>query len=346
MNLTTYTRINANAPTQYTFLFRPLFCLHAVLMRYFTFLAVITSLLISSLSTYVAYAAPVAPASPTVMVSILPQKYLVNAIAGDLVTVKVLIPANSDPHSFEPSPAQMRAANAASLYLSLGVMFEDQWLPRISQVSPNLAIVPISNAIAFLPMPDVHNHNHNHTDADTHEDMHGHGDAPLQTHTNDPHIWLTPANLIIMAQATEQALAKHYPQHAQQFAANTKVLITQLQTLDATLHTTLAAIPKANRVFLTFHPSWQYFAKAYQFEELSIEVEGREPSPQKMKNIIDAARSHSLTVIFVEPQFSKATANAIAENIKASVISINPLAEDVPQTLNTMANALMRNTPK
>ena len=83
----------------------------------------------------------------SVFVSIVPQKYFVEKIGKDLVSVSVLVPPGSSPHSYEPRPSQMAGLSRAKLFFTIGVEFENAWIPRIRDNATNLKIVPIDSGI-------------------------------------------------------------------------------------------------------------------------------------------------------------------------------------------------------
>lgn len=328
-----------------------------------------------------------------VVVSIAPQKYMLERIAGNRVAVTVLVRPGADPHSYEPTPAQMRACAGARAWFTIGVPFEDVWLPRIRSAAPNLVVfstisrikrlrfaddallledlrlsrkagdhsaTPVQAPPAGSP-PDAkpeshadgddHHHDH-HGDAAGHGHDHGdeaghdHADAAGHSHAHgdeaeDPHVWLSPMLVRDMLPDMARELGRLMPEQAAEFRANAKAFAAELETLDENLAGRFADVPRNKRVFLTFHPSWRYFAHNYGLTELAIEVEGKEPGPQSMKEIIDAAKAYGIRTIFVEPQFPRAAAEAIAANIGARVVTVDPLAEDLPATYNDLANKLM-----
>ena len=78
--------------------------------------------------------------------------------------------------------------------------------------------------------------------------------------------------------------------------------------------------------FMVFHPAWGYFADAYGVEQISVEIEGKEPKPLQLQRLIENAKKGGIKVIFVQPQFSVKSAKIIAEAIGGEVIFANPLA--------------------
>ena len=303
---------------------------------------------------------PAVTAPLPVVVSIAPQKYLVERIAGNTVSVSVLVTPGSDPHSYEPTPAQMKDCANAALYFTIGLPFEDAWLPRLGGAVKDLKVASMIKGIQRLPSTDAdghpagaHEEKSDHGKKEAHDaDDHGHGhsrehgDSPAHGHGHthegeDPHVWLSPMLVRAMLPGIARELGRALPGQAPLFRANAEKLSAELEALDAELAQKFNAVPPDKRVFLTFHPAWRYFAYNYGLRELSIEVEGKEPGPKTMKAVVDAARTYGLTVIFAEPQFPKATAQAIAANIGAKVETLDPLAEDLPANLRHVSDILL-----
>lgn len=308
-----------------------------------------------------------------VIVSIAPQKYILERIAGDDVAVTVLVIPGADPHVYEPSPSQMRAVQEAGVWFTIGVPFEDVWLPRITGTAPNLKTISMLKGISRLHFADndraltdfllerglkrdipqtlaaaeaeEHEHEHEegleqgHEHEQGHEPGHGHGHEHASG--EDPHVWLSPMLVRQMLPETARNLARLRPEKAAVYRANAQAFADELEALDRELAEKFAPVPKERRVFLTFHPSWHYYAHSYQLTELSIEVEGKEPGARSMKAIMDLAKALDIRTVFVEPQFPKAAAQSIAGHIGAVVVEANPLAEDLPALYRDMAAKLI-----
>ena len=98
-----------------------------------------------------------------------------------------------------------------------------------------------------------------------------------------------------------------------------------------------------NRNFIVYHPSWAYFAKRYNLNQIAIETEGKEPKPAQLANLIKEAKEENAKVIFVAPQFSKKAAKLIADEVGANVVEIDPLAKDWIKNMKNTADAFKRN---
>jgi len=266
-----------------------------------------------------------------VLVSIAPQKFLLDRIAGDAVSVTVLVKPGSDPHAYEPSPAQVRAASASQIWFTIGVPFEDVWLPRIMDNAPHLRTISlISNIQRLNAKQEEHDHHNQAQEAEHAYDG------------EDPHVWLSPLLIRQMLPVITQNLCRELPDRSADLQVRAKTLDETLETLHAELSRSFQAFPPERRVFLTFHPSWRYFAHHYELTELSIEVDGKEPSPKKLQEIMDMAKAHGITTVFVEPQFPKNAARAIAEAMGATIVEADPLAEDLVQLYTGMGEKLVQ----
>jgi zinc transport system substrate-binding protein len=279
-----------------------------------------------------------------VLASIAPQKYMLERIAGDSIAVTVLVKPGSDPHSYEPGPSQMRQAAQSAAWFTIGVPFETIWLERIKGVSPKLRIISCIKGIQRLPFGG---------DDGQGQAEEGHDDAGEAAHGHDrdhgaldPHVWLSPMLAREMLSTMARELGKLLPDKAESFRAKAQAFAGELEELDRELALRFLDVPEGKRVFLTFHPSWRYFAFNYGLRELAIEEEGKEPGPKRMKDIIDTAKACGIRAVIIEPQFSGSAAAAIAESLGARVLRADPLAEDLPALYRDFADKLLQAFPQ
>jgi zinc transport system substrate-binding protein len=270
------------------------------------------------------------PATPAgdpfqVFVSILPQQYLVQQIGAEQVVVQTLVPPGADPHTYEPKPGQMADLTKTRLYFTIGMSFENAWLPKITAANPGLKVVAGDQNITKLPMQS-HAREENHAHASDHDAT-----------AFDPHVWLAPPLLKTMAQTVRAALVEAAPEQAARFDENYRLFARRMDDLDGQIRSLLA--DKQGTRFIAFHPSWGYFAQAYGLIQIPIETEGKEPKAAQMRDLIRQARGLKITVIFAQPQFSTRSAQTIAEAIGGQVVPADPLDPDVPANLLRQAQA-------
>ena len=256
-----------------------------------------------------------------VFVSILPQKYFVEKIGGDRVDVRVMVEPGASPHTYEPKPGQMAALSKTRLYFAIGVTFEKIWLKRISAASPKMKVVHTDRGIEKRQMAAHHHHHH-----EGGESGHGERHHPHDHHGLDPHVWLSPPLVKIQARNILAALQEADSANRDIYEDNYRGFITGVDRLDARLRSMFAG--KEGFRFMVFHPAWGYFADAYGLEQVPIEIEGKDPKPAQLKNLIEHARKEGINVVFVQPQFSARSARVVASEINGQVVFADPLAED------------------
>ena len=268
-----------------------------------------------------------AQAKLNIIVSILPEKYFVEQIAGNHARITVMVPPGSSPHTYEPKASQMRAVSDADLYFSIGVEFENAWLPRFRSQNPNLSVVDLSQAVRKISMAGEH-------EKHAAEDAHGHKKQGL-----DPHIWLSVRNVQKMAPLIEKALESKDPAHAAEYRKNLADFDKSLQTLDQQIQKILSPLPKGS-AFMVMHPSWGYFARDYGLRQMPVEIEGKAPKPRQLMQLIDAAKKAKIRAIFVQPEFSDKSARLLAQELGIPVLKLSPLAEEWSGNLLRLSRAI------
>ncbi len=263
----------------------------------------------------------------SVFVSIVPQKFFVEAIGGDRVAVAVMVPPGASPATYEPKPRQMVELSKASLYFSIGVPFEGAWLERIASANRAMTIVATQEGIERRAMAS-----HRH---DGHVDGHDDGGRGL-----DPHVWLSPRAALTLGRNILRALVAADPEGAPLFRENYRRFAGAVVDLDLELMERLSSLPEGTP-FMVFHPSWGYFAGDYGLKQLAVEMEGKEPKAGELAALVELARREAIRVLFVQPQFSQKAAKVLAGATGASVETLDPLAEDWDENLRRAAEALL-----
>jgi zinc transport system substrate-binding protein len=252
-----------------------------------------------------------------VMVSIVPQQYFVERIGGDHVNVSVMVEPGASPATYEPKPEQLKALSDAAAYFSIGVPFESAWLDKIADANQNMLMVDTIANVERQPMTA-----HEHHAEEVHEDEEdGTGEGTL-----DPHVWLSPKLVKLQSQAIYEALVQIDPAHRDDYQANLEAFMADIDDLESYIEQTLSG-SKSNK-FMVFHPAWGYFASDFGLEQIPVEVEGQEPSPQELARLIEEARAENIQVILAQPEFSTQDAETIAQEIDGEVLLVSPLAPD------------------
>jgi len=265
---------------------------------------------------------------PVVFVSILPQQYFVNKIAGGLVDVVVMVEPGASPHTYEPKPFQMAQLSQAAAYFSIGVEFEKVWLARFAALSPRMLIIHSDTLIAKMSGHDFTKTLGQSRINDTY--------SPDSHEAVDPHIWLSPELVKQQAHTICTALQRIDPLHAQLYSANCASFLKEIEQVQDTIHSFL----KPGCTFMVFHPSWAYFSREFGLKQIAIEIDGKEPSPRELAFIFEEARIYHLSAIFVQPQFSQQSAHVIARQLNGRVVIADDLAYNWADNLISVAKAI------
>ncbi|MFO8173003.1 MAG: metal ABC transporter substrate-binding protein [Gemmatimonadota bacterium] len=238
---------------------------------------------------------------PTVVVSIYPVGDLVRQMAGDVVSVEVLLPAGASPATFDLTPLQLRTFQNASLFLMIGGGL-DEWVSRLTQGSErDTPVVRLSEGIPLL-------------EGGGHE---GEG---------NPHVWLDP--ILVrdhFLPKMQDALSGISPEAAEAVPAGARALADSLTRLDAEIREQLS--PLQRRSFLSTHAAWSYYALRYGLEEAGVihTHPGQDPSSREMAHLLEEARDHEIHCLFIEPQLGDVAARALATELSLPTCMLDPL---------------------
>lgn len=253
---------------------------------------------------------------PVIFVSILPQQYFVQRIAGDRYRTEVMIPPGMGHSDYDPTPQQMKELANAKLFFRIGyIVFEEAWMKTIAENNPGLNIINTSIGTALL-----------HEEESVFEDpdatsSHKHNNSGI-----DPHIWLSPKEAKVQAKHYLTAFIQLDPAGKDFYTKNYTALIKDINKLDSTLRVELA--PLKDHKFMIYHPALTYLARDYGLKQISIEFAGKEPTAAYLFKLIDVAKKEHIKVVFIQQQYDTKNAAAIAKEINARLIQFDHMAPD------------------
>ena len=265
-------------------------------------IAKITIFIISTLLFVGCGGASTADQKKTIYVTIAPLRSIVEQIVGDDYEVKVLVPKGASPENFEPTAKQLMELNRAEYIYSTGLINFERSL--ISSVAKSERIVNLSSGIELMEGSCSHGHHH-----------HKHG--------VDPHIWTSPKALKRVAQNICLSLAPD----SVKYQTATHKLINELSKLDSLCSSKIDVC--GVDAMMIYHPAFTYYARDYGIEQISIEHDGKEPSPRQLTKLVDRAKEYNIKTLFIQPQYSKDKLNALAEECNAEIVEVDPLSEDI-----------------
>lgn len=263
---------------------------------------------------------------PTVTVSVVPQKFFVDKIAGSWLKVNVMVPVGSSPATYEPTPKQMQSLSHSSAYLRIGhIGFEKAWMKKFVSLNPEMKVVDTSKDLELIVEEEF---------GVVHTDHHGH------SHTHEgynPHIWLSPNLVKEQAIVIYKSLCEMYPDYKEDMTQNLEVFIQQIDSTNNELKEQLAKVK--GTPFIVYHPVWNYLARDFKLKQIAIEHNGKEATIKKMKQIIDFAKANDIHLIFAQKEFNAAQAKSIADEINGKVLLLNPLDYNWFNTMHEFSSA-------
>jgi zinc transport system substrate-binding protein len=265
-------------------------------------------------------------ANLNVVASIVPQVTFINAIGGKHVNTTLMVEAGNSPHTYEPKPSQMRQIAHADLYFAIGVEFEKVWLPKFQNQNSSMVTIDTSKGIVKRVMKKEAHHHH----GEEHDEE--------KKIKKDPHVWVSPENVKIIANNIYQALIKHDPKHKADYTTNYNNFVNLINETDKKIQTILSNYH--DKKFMVFHPSWGYFAKQYHLQQIPIEVEGKKLKPKELIELIKHAKEKKIDVIIAQKEFSTKEAQIVANEIGINLQHISPLNPKWSQNLIRLAHII------
>ncbi len=305
------------------------------------------------------------PGTRVITVTIPPFAWFVEAVAGDDFKVNILLPPGADHHIWEPLPAQINSLSVSEAMIINGQLgFEDAWMERFIQVNPKMKMLDLSQRIRIIGQEGLGSDGHEseglgseghgsegHGSEDHDSGDHGsvtaqgddhqaeaHVDAGHSHGGADPHYWMSPQQALIMAEEVEAFLVELNPASAEKYAKNLIVLKSRINELDSLVRA--AAATMTNRTILIYHPALAYMGRDYGFVQVSFEDEGKNPSPARMKELIDLAREKGIKSIFIQAEYDLRNAGSLSRETGARLIVINPMNKDWPEAVTEVARSL------
>ena len=231
---------------------------------------------------------------------------IVANIGDENIDLTVLMPAGTDPHSFEPSPQQIAALSDADIVFVNGFDLEQTLMPVLDSATTPDKIVAVSDGVDPITFA---------------EDK---ADAGDKGQRYDPHTWMDPNNVIIWTQNIEDALSKADPDHEDAYHHNAEDYRDQLQELDEWIQGQID--PLLPLKVVTDHKVFGYFARRYGIEQVGAIIpsysSSAQPSAQEVAQLEDAIKQLGVKAILVGNTVNPNLAKRVAEDTGVKLIPI------------------------
>ena len=233
-------------------------------------------------------------------------------VAGDRLVVESLLPVESDPHSYQPTPQDIARLSESKVLIVNGAEYEHFLESFIENNEGERTLIEASAGLTLR------------TDTES-------------EHGVDPHLWLDPNNVIVYTENIRDGLIRFDPDGAEIYQSNASAYIEQLTELDAWIEGQVALVDPERRVLVTNHEAFGYFAERYGFTLVGTIVQSfssdASPSAQQMAALIDQIKHAEAPAIFLDASDSPALAQQIAAETGVEVITdlyVESLTTDGP----------------
>jgi zinc transport system substrate-binding protein len=239
-----------------------------------------------------------------VATSFYPLEFLAKEIGKDVVEVKNITPAGSEPHEYEPTQQQIIEINQSDLLLTNGAGLES-WTAKLAQGnSAPKAVLELTKSFELSEIEEE--------------------GQKIQ----DPHIWLSPKNYIKMAKTITTTMQQNQtPSNLLTIQNNTNKLVEKLEKLDLDFRTKLSNTNCKNKKFVTNHDAFNYLANEYGLEALSISglSPEAEPTTKELADLSETIKANNIKYVLTETVASPKLAQTLAKEVGITTLELNPL---------------------
>ncbi|MDR3219381.1 MAG: zinc ABC transporter substrate-binding protein [Dysgonamonadaceae bacterium] len=260
-----------------------------------------------------------------IMVTIEPQRYFAEQLVDSLFLVKSLVPAGTSPETYDPTPNQMAELAHSKAYFCIGpIGFENAWIDKLKKNFPQVNFFDNSEGIQFIASGALHRHE---------------GNRQYTIHSGvDPHSWNSPREAQKIVRNMYEALLAIDPENEPVYTVNLQNLSDKIKEIDE--KTALILKQSSQKAFIIYHPALTYFARDYGLTQYCIETDGKEPSPEQLKTLIETAKEQNIKTIFIQQEFDRKNAAVIAQETGCKLFVINPLSYNWGEEIIRIAKAL------
>ncbi len=235
----------------------------------------------------------------SIVTSIPPLGYAIQQIGGKIVNVEVLTHAGDNPHTYTLVPKQAFEISKANLFVSLGLP-EDKWIEeKVLSINPAIVVIDATRGLEEFLIGKGGNYN--------------------------PHVWLDVKLYEMMCTNIYYSLVQEYPNEAKKFGMNYAELMKRLEGLNRFITEKMKSYRGKN--FISQHPAWDYFARAYGLgKEYSLENDaGQSITPRQYEKVIEIMRKENIRYIIGDPVTPCAMTKTLAAQTGARIVEINPI---------------------
>lgn len=247
-----------------------------------------------------------------ISVSIDPLAFFLKQISSNTLEINTLVAKNANEHHLELKPATIKALEHSKIYFTLRLEFEEELIKKIKTNYKTVKIIDLSKGLKDLKLG---------------KDL-------------DPHIWLDPKKVKIIAARMQAALIASFPDKKELFKQNLASFDDRLTKLDKNIKAILKN--SKTKIFISYHPSWGYFAKRYELTQIGIEKHGKEAKLKDLLALISLIKEKHIKTIFIQDGFDTKVLASIQKECKLKIVKLNHLEYDYISMLENAARKIAK----
>lgn len=258
-----------------------------------------------------------------VVTTIYPVYDLIRQVGGKDVEVSYLLPVGASPHTYSPTPENVRRAGKAHLMVMFGSNIDD-WASKLHQSEGGSAkLIVLSGA------PGTE-------EKHSGEEDHHHGGE-------DPHYWMDPEKMIEYSVKISDTLAELYPAKKTKFAERRAVFETEIRALIAEYKPRFEALK--HKKFIAYHSAYSHLAERFGLEQAGVieSSPGKAPGPETIAKLVEMVKKDNIKAIFAEPQLSARAAEMLSKNAGIPLRKLDPLGNPDDPERDTYIKNMRRN---
>jgi ABC-type Zn uptake system ZnuABC Zn-binding protein ZnuA len=230
---------------------------------------------------------------------------LVRNVGGDMIELITLLPVGSDPHTFAPAPQDAASVANAHVVFINGLHLEEFLEELIENAGGQAPIVTVSKNVETRELEEIDEHNHKGV---------------------DPHVWMSPANAMVMVHNIERALTQLDPANAKSYKENAETYEAQLEELDRWVEAQIESIPAENRILVSDHDSLGYYVDRYGLEVVGAVIPAistnAEPSAHELAGLQQEISELNVKAVFVGTTVNSALSQRVAQDTGIQMIPL------------------------
>lgn len=289
-------------------------------MKIFSVISLISTLLVLSLVSSGCVTGG-SKEQPVVFVTVQPEKFFAERIAGDKFEVNCIVPSGVNPEMFRPSSTLSEELLECTAYLKLECLgYELEWMEKLLDHNPRkIKRYDTSEGVELLFGGNYKK---------------GTGGDKMV----DPHMWCSPKQALHIAENMFSVFVELDPRNEKYYKKRYDLLVQELKATDSYLTKMLEVSSAA--AFVVYTPSLSYLARDYGVVQMCIEGEEQASTETILEQLTIASKELNVRAVFIQGDAADSHAKEVASALGCEVVAIDLLSYEWFEEIETIANAL------